>query len=103
MYRVLFTGFSENDLIENFQYYDLIDENLAQKFVQEIQNKISKIKQNPNSYFKVSNKYHVRRCVVQKFPYSIYFRVKEQESIISITAILHQFRNPKIWRNRMKG
>ena len=42
--------------------------------------------------------YEVRRALLHKFPYSIYF-VNEPEAI-AIIAVLHQHRRPDMWKSR---
>lgn len=40
----------------------------------------------------------VRRGLLHRFPYAIYFSINE--ATIAIIAVLHQHRNPDIWRQR---
>jgi plasmid stabilization system protein ParE len=40
----------------------------------------------------------VRRALLQRFPYAVYFILDDQ--IIVILAILHQRRDPAVWKRR---
>jgi len=42
---------------------------------------------------------NVRRLVLQRFPYSILYRVKPKH--ISVIAIYHQHRDPRGWQERV--
>jgi plasmid stabilization system protein ParE len=41
----------------------------------------------------------VRRALFQRFPYSLYF-VVEQRQVVILT-IVHQSRDPQVWRSRV--
>jgi plasmid stabilization system protein ParE len=41
----------------------------------------------------------VRRAVVQRFPYSVFYQVEQQQ--IVVLAIFHSKRDPKIWQVRV--
>jgi len=55
-----------------------------------------KIGKNPTAYPVVHN--HVRKSVLKRFPFVVYFRIKEV--IIQVIAIFHTSRNPEIWKDR---
>lgn len=50
----------------------------------------------PESYALVYQ--DVRRAVIKRFPYAVYYRVIS--SRVVVTAIFHSRRNPKRWRSR---
>jgi plasmid stabilization system protein ParE len=41
----------------------------------------------------------VRRGLLNRFPYSVYFSVSERS--IEVIAVLHQHRHPETWRDRL--
>jgi len=41
----------------------------------------------------------VRRALLHRFPYSVYFKVSEE--VIEVVGILHQYRNPTVWEQRI--
>jgi plasmid stabilization system protein ParE len=41
----------------------------------------------------------VRRAVVQRFPYSVFYQVERQQ--IVVLAVFHSKRDPKIWQARV--
>ena len=42
---------------------------------------------------------NIRRALVNRFPFSIYFEIKEE--LITIFANLHQRRSPEFWKSRI--
>ena len=41
----------------------------------------------------------VRRALLKRFPYSVYFLVGDEQ--VEVIAVLHQHRHPNTWRNRL--
>lgn len=41
-----------------------------------------------------------RFAFVKQFPYIVYFLIDEQHALIIVFAILHEKRNPQIWKRR---
>lgn len=77
------------DLEEISTWYDLQSSGLGENFLYEIDTKILKICLNPFSIpidFK-----GIRKAIIYKFPYHIYFDIEDK---IYIYAILHARRNP---------
>lgn len=66
-------------------------------FAQTVQSAISRIKDAPNT-FPVSD-HGTRKCVLQRFPFNIFYRAGETE--IVIVAVAHQKRRPGYWSSRM--
>lgn len=87
---------AEVDLDKSYEYYKEENQKLADIFFNQIKLSLEKIKQNPHS-FPIEYK-DVRKFVVKKFPFVIYFQ--SHESIVKIIAIFHTSRNPEIWNER---
>jgi plasmid stabilization system protein ParE len=41
----------------------------------------------------------VRRALLRRFPYSVYFRVSDET--VDVIAVLYQHRDPKTWQKRI--
>ena len=98
-YQLIINPFAEIDLYDAKKWYDLQKENLGSEFIQETENTIFQIKNNPFQFPLIKSKIH--RAVVSRFPYSIFFYV--DENIINVFAIFHTHRNPVIWKERFKA
>jgi plasmid stabilization system protein ParE len=69
----------------------------ARAFVTEVIGALKKIAQAPEAWPRTRSNEH--RFVFQRFPYSIIYRVRQNE--IFVTAIAHQRRRPGYWRGRI--
>ncbi len=69
---------------------------LGLRFVGEVRESLRRIADSPLR-FPIVDK-DVRRALLHKFPYSIYF-VNEPEAV-AIIAVLHQHRRPEAWQSR---
>ncbi len=98
-YKLLINPFAEIDLIEAKEWYDLQKENLGSEFIQEIRNTIRKISENPFQFPVI--KFKIRKALILKFPYSVFFYIDDK--IINIFAIFHTHRNPIVWKKRFKN
>jgi len=97
-YRLIINPFAEKDLQISIDWYNHQKENLGNDFIFEVENTLQKILYNPLQFPKVKGK--IRRAVLKRFPFGIYYFVKKD--IINVFAIFHFSRNPLIWNRRMK-
>ena len=80
------------------RYYRAINPQLAQSFVHEIEKSIKHIQLNPVAWIMVED--DVRRCLVQRFPFGIYFTIESDHFLI--VAVMHLSRQPGYWKERME-
>lgn len=79
---------------ESVKYYADNDINLAQAFINTVEDAIFRIRESPNRYPKIEANIH--RCLTKKFPYAILYTIN-QESIL-ILAVMHCNRQPGYWK-----
>jgi len=80
------------------RYYRAINPQLAQSFVHEIEKSITQIQLNPMAWIMVEE--DVRRFLVQRFPFGIYFTLEPDHFLI--VAVMHLSRQPGYWKERME-
>ena len=95
-YKLSIRKEAEADIAEAYQYYEGCQENLGGDFVFCIDEAISRIQNNPKQFRAVLGA--VRRALVRKFLYGIYYTIKDNEIIV--LAVIHARRNPEHWRSR---
>ena len=95
---LLLTEKAEKDLDDAYNWYEDQEPGLGKEFIRCIDDKIAKINRHPYHH-EVIQKDNVRRALVNKFPFSIYFDT--EENLITIIAILHQRRSPEYWESRI--
>ena len=72
------------------EYYNLQQNNLGDTFKSDLKNSIENIKNFPNLYPNITN--DMKRCILHRFPYSIFYTLKQD--IILILSVAHQHRKP---------
>ena len=87
---------AEADIAEAYQYYESCREGLGAEFMSCIAESISRIQNNPKQFRTVLDV--VRRALVRKFTYGVYYTIGENRIIV--LAVVHARRNPKHWQSR---
>ena len=72
------------------EYYNLQNSTLGDTFKNDIKKSIESIKRFPNLYPNITN--DIRRCVLHRFPYSIFYAITN--STILVLSVAHQHRKP---------
>ncbi|MGH8469754.1 MAG: type II toxin-antitoxin system RelE/ParE family toxin [Gammaproteobacteria bacterium] len=81
------------DLGAAFDYYELQTERLGEKFLTAVDSAFDAIERDPQMFAQVHGK--VRRALVSRFPYAVFFRVESKRVVI--LTVLHTARDPKLW------
>lgn len=77
-------------------WYEAQKDGLGVEFVEEIDRALHAACENPNRYpFTLADVQQIR---VQRFPYSVFFRVRGRKLIV--LSVFHARRNPAIWHGR---
>lgn len=87
---------AQEDIREAARWYEDPEPGLGLRFLREIRTSLQHINDNPFRFPIIED--DVRRALLHKFPYSIYF-VNGSEAI-AIIAVLHQHRGPGEWKSR---
>jgi len=96
VYKLSIRAEAEADIAEAYRYYESCREDLGADFMLCIDEAISRIQRSPKQFKVVLN--NVRRGLVKKFLYGIYYTLNENEIIV--IAVIHARRNPKHWQSR---
>lgn len=96
-FSVEFSDEAEVDFDKQYEYYFEDNLKVADTFFQRISVSLEKIKQNPYSYPIVYR--DIRKYVVKKFPFVIYYQIVDH--VIRVIAVFHTSRNPEIWNDRV--
>src|SRR5712691_8554867 len=87
---------AQTDIREAALWYESRETGLGSRFIGELRTTLQHIGDNPLRFPIVSD--DVRRSLIHKFPYSVYF-VNEPDSV-AVIAVLHQHRHPAAWLAR---
>jgi plasmid stabilization system protein ParE len=94
--RLIILPFAETDIKETVSYFKEVRNDLDRDFIQAIDASFFEIFNNPVAFPIV--KYDIRKFVMAKFPFCIYF-VDKNEALY-ILSVFHDKRNPKEWQRR---
>ena len=87
---------AQNDIREAAQWYEEREVGLGVRFVREVRASLERIADERLTFQIIEQ--DVRRALLHKFPYSIYF-VSDRDAV-PVIAVLHQHRRPGTWKSR---
>ena len=85
-----------NEYSEAVRYYAAQRTDLAQAFINAVEDTIYRVREFPNRWAVVEQ--NIRRCLTKKFPYAILYTVNSDR--ILILAVMHCNRKPGYWKDR---
>jgi len=95
---VVFTQAAREELIEAQDWYEHEVTGLGRRFREAIDAIIQRTSQNPRQFPVVFK--NVRRALLRRFPYSLFFVIAEDGGVLVI-ACFHASRNPAHWRKKV--
>jgi toxin ParE1/3/4 len=93
----LITPDAERDLAEAKRWYERQHRGLGEEFLLCVEEALDRIRLLPEAYREVAP--GVRRVIVKRFPYGLYYRVDPDQ--IAIIALYHCKRDPTGWQERI--
>ena len=85
------------EMVAAAQYYEKAQEGLGRRFLEAVHSATRRIPLMPAIYQAIEG--DIRRCCVEKFPFGLVFREKEDH--IEIIALIHFKRRPGYWKDRI--
>jgi plasmid stabilization system protein ParE len=95
--RIVYHPEAEAELIESARFYDRRVPGLGRRFLLDVDTSIEKIVESPTKWRVVEGE--IRRFLMKKFPFSIYYRVEGE--VIRILVFKHHSRHPDYGKHRM--
>jgi plasmid stabilization system protein ParE len=94
---IRFSSDADAELAEARQWYAHQREDLDLEFMDSVNEALTQVICNPHLYPIVYR--NLRRAVVRRFPFAIFFDVSEDE--IQVIAVFHSRRDPEEWQSRV--
>lgn len=88
---------AEQDLVEAATWYEVNQPGLGQQFLDEVQETLSSISEQPLAYTLVYRS--VRRALLSRFPFGVFYVMSDPTLIV--VAVLHGSRHPHSWKGRL--
>jgi plasmid stabilization system protein ParE len=100
MKPVIFHVAAEAELEAASDYYESCRSGLGGQFETAVQDAVRRLAQMPSAY-PAHGHSGLRKCLVRRFPYTLYFL--DRPTDVWIAAVAHQRRRPDYWKNREPG
>lgn len=97
-YTLRFLPKVEDDVIGGYVWYEAKSMGLGEEFLRMFYTCAGEIPRNPLLYPKVYGEF--RRCLLRRFPYAIYFMIKDNQIIVFGT--FHCARDPRTIRTKLR-
>lgn len=98
-------GFHPEALVEYAEatkyYRDEVSVDLAEQFVYLVENAPAELLTSP-ARWRIKEEPGIRRYVMHRFPYVIYYRWESENNQVAIYAVMHCSREPGYWRHRVR-
>lgn len=94
---VFVRAIAESDLADAFDWYETQRAGLGDEFLTDFEHTQAGIRQNPETFCEPRR--GVRRALLSRFPYAVYFLVEPERLIIF--AVVHTARHSRAWRGRL--
>lgn len=88
---------AEAEIVRAARYYEERVEGLGARFLCEFAATATRILEAPKRWRLLEG--DIRRCLVRRFPYGIYYRVDADE--VRILVVKHHSRHPDYWKERV--
>lgn len=85
-----------SEYAEAVRYYTEQRAEVAQAFINAIEDAVYRIRESPTRYVAVDE--DVRRCMTRRFPYGVLYTIEQDYMLI--LAIMHCSREPGYWKSR---
>jgi plasmid stabilization system protein ParE len=99
-YTIRFSQLASDDLTKILGWYKEQNvEGLHKQFIEAISKVLRRLENSPQSNVVVHK--NVRQALLKKFPYKILYTFDNAIVEVLIIAVIHQKRDPKIWKGRV--
>jgi toxin ParE1/3/4 len=88
---------AELDISDATAWYEGRRAGLGEEFLEELDSALRRVIKSPFQFPKIKN--NIRRALLRRFPYSVYFGVTRET--LELVAVLHQHRDPRYWEKRI--
>ena len=95
--QIIFRPEAEFDVEQAYDWFQSQKSGLGANFILQLDNSLNLIRENPKIYPIIHK--NIRRTLIHRFPYGIYFFIKDNRIIV--IGILHAKRNPETWQSRV--
>ncbi len=100
-YQLEVTAAARMDILEAIEYYTAGKSGLGSDFFAASQKTFHTLAAQPKLFQLIGKKAKVRKAKLPVFPYHVFFQVKERPKRVIVLAVLHEKRQPAVWKSRL--
>ena len=97
-YTLIVRPLAEGDLEQAYQWYEGQSEGLGAEFIRAVDAVFAALERQPEQYPVTHGQ--IRRALLRRFPYAVYYVIREDRRLVQVIACLHQRQNPRRWQLR---
>lgn len=98
--RLIVRQEAEADITDAALWYDNRAQGLGVELITEVHSGIARALKNPESFTRVRRNPTVRRVLIRRFPYRVFF-IDRQDALV-VFAVLHAARHDRVWKHRVE-
>ena len=98
-HRVIIRIEAEVDITDAAIWYQSQQPGLGHEFLADIESAIASAAENPFRYRRLRHKPEVRRILIERFPYRVFF-IRRADAIV-VFRVLHGARHDREWKSKM--
>ncbi len=95
--KIYFLRPAQSEVDDAYKWYEAQSKGLGKRFLDDLNDTIKRISAFPLAFTEIES--GIRRCLLTRFPYGVYYGVDAQ--MIIIIAVAHLHRKPKYWIDRI--
>ena len=97
MRRLTILPQAELDVSDATAWYEERRAGLGDEFLDELDSVLRRVIKSPSQFPKIKS--NIRRALLRRFPYAVYFGVTRES--VEVIAFLHQHQDPRTWEKRI--
>ena len=101
LFRIEIDSRAVAEIADAAEWYEAQREGLGERFLQAFDDVIARLTIYPHSYSQVPSFPSVRRVLLKRFPYSVFYWCDETTQSVQVLACFHERKNPGDLRERL--
>ena len=99
-YKLVVSVDAENDIEDAMDHYENQQKGLGKRYLLSVKVATKLIIQSPFGFAKIFME--IRKVNTQKFPYSLFYSIEEEQKEVVVFAVIHNSRSEKAWKKRIE-
>lgn len=98
-YSITISEIANSDIADATEYYEVSKQGLGRIFLLSLKDTFKMLAKNPFMYVHIYKQ--IRRALIKKFPYAVFYQIDEKEKEVTIYFVMSTYRDPDLWKKRI--